>query len=164
MDRSAKGTTLVRRDDQPLVAAVLYQLRALSSAMDDLDQCAARQFGINRTDLRGLDVLGLEGPMSPTALAGALHLTTGGVTTVIDHLEALGYVSRRPDPSDRRRLILETTKRTGELSTQIFGPLIRKSAQGAKTYTAAELEAIGDFLERHRQAITSHVATMEGQS
>lgn len=42
-------------------------------------------------------------------IAGALSLTTGGVSKLIDAIEASGYCERRPNPADRRSSIIELT-------------------------------------------------------
>jgi DNA-binding MarR family transcriptional regulator len=47
---------------------------------------AADRYGLNRTDMRGLDLIGQAGPLAPTELVRLLGFTTGGITTVIDRL------------------------------------------------------------------------------
>jgi MarR family transcriptional regulator, organic hydroperoxide resistance regulator len=42
-------------------------------------------------------------------IAGALSLTTGGVSKIVDAIEAAGYCKRRPNPEDRRSSIIELT-------------------------------------------------------
>jgi MarR family transcriptional regulator, organic hydroperoxide resistance regulator len=42
-------------------------------------------------------------------IAVALSLTTGGVSKIIDSIEASGWVKRRPNPEDRRSSIIELT-------------------------------------------------------
>lgn len=42
-------------------------------------------------------------------IAGALSLTTGGVSKLVDAIEASGYCKRRPNPDDRRSSIIELT-------------------------------------------------------
>ena len=42
-------------------------------------------------------------------IAGALSITTGGVSKLIDSIEASGYCNRRPNPDDRRSSIIELT-------------------------------------------------------
>jgi DNA-binding MarR family transcriptional regulator len=42
-------------------------------------------------------------------IAGALSLTTGGVSKLVDSLEASGYCNRRPNPDDRRSSMIELT-------------------------------------------------------
>jgi len=40
-------------------------------------------------------------------IAEELSLTTGGVSKLVDSIEASGYCTRRPNPSDRRSSIIE---------------------------------------------------------
>jgi MarR family transcriptional regulator, organic hydroperoxide resistance regulator len=42
-------------------------------------------------------------------IAEALSLTTGGVSKLVDSIEASGYCKRRPNPDDRRSSIIELT-------------------------------------------------------
>ncbi len=42
-------------------------------------------------------------------IAAALSLTTGGVSKLVDSIEASGYCMRRPNPTDRRSSIIELT-------------------------------------------------------
>jgi MarR family transcriptional regulator, organic hydroperoxide resistance regulator len=42
-------------------------------------------------------------------IAGALSLTTGGVSKLVDSIEASGHCKRRPNPDDRRSSIIELT-------------------------------------------------------
>jgi DNA-binding MarR family transcriptional regulator len=42
-------------------------------------------------------------------IAGALSLTTGGVSKLVDAIEASGHCRRRPNPQDRRSSIIELT-------------------------------------------------------
>jgi DNA-binding MarR family transcriptional regulator len=42
-------------------------------------------------------------------IAGELSLTTGGVSKIIDAIEAAGHCRRRPNPADRRSSIIELT-------------------------------------------------------
>ncbi|HKA12031.1 MAG TPA: MarR family transcriptional regulator [Candidatus Dormibacteraeota bacterium] len=142
--------------DRPLVEAVLAELRALAAEIDRLDRLAADRYGLNRTDLHSLEIVGSSGGLTPTDLAQALGFTTGGVTTVIDRLERAGYARRRPDPGDRRRVVVEPTELTAERDAEVFGQLILSTQQIAATYTDAELAVIRDFLERNRMAMAAH--------
>ena len=71
-------------------------MRANQAAVDALDDAAAANLGINRTDLRCIDVLLQEpdGSAIPARLAERLGISTGSVTALIDRLERLGYVAR----------------------------------------------------------------------
>jgi len=49
------------------------------------------------------------GRSSPVELCKVLGRTTGGMSLTLDRLAAAGWVDRRPDPRDRRRIIVELT-------------------------------------------------------
>ena len=133
----------------------MAELRALSAAIDRLDQLAADRFGVNRTDLRCLELLSTVGALSPTALATALGMTTGGVTTVIDRLERAGYACRRPAAHDRRGIVVEATALLAAREGEIFGELLRTTKALLASYPDAELAAIRDFLARTRVLIAA---------
>lgn len=141
---------------RPLVRAVQAEFRGLGTEIDRLDALAAEAYGLNRTDMRCLDVLGRTGPQTPTELARALGFTTGGITTVVDRLEEAGYARRRADPADRRRVIIEPTRLVAQRDARIFGRLIQNTEVLLDTYTDAELTTILDFLGRSRATIANH--------
>jgi len=142
--------------ERALPGQVAGGLRALSTEIDRLDQAAADRYGLNRTDMRALDILGRAGPLAPTALARLLGFTTGGVTTVLDRLEKAGYIRRRPDPGDRRRQLVETTEATAARDEEVFGDLIRGTRDLLAGYTDDQLLVIRDFLDRARQLTAAH--------
>jgi DNA-binding MarR family transcriptional regulator len=142
-----------------LAEAVMSELRALSTAQDRLDQYAAHRFGINRTDLRALDLIGQAGITSPTALAAALGMSTGATSTVLDRLEAAGYAHREPDPGHRRRTIVRVSPRTEELGAAIFAPVIRGTIAQAAALPDAALVVVAEFLAAHRALLNDYLDT-----
>jgi DNA-binding MarR family transcriptional regulator len=141
-----------------LAETVMKELRALSTAQDRLDQYAMHRFGINRTDLRALDLIGQAGVISPTELAVALGMSTGATSTVLDRLEAAGYARREPDPGHRRRTLVRQTPRAEELGEAIFAPVIRGTLGQAADYPDAALVSIAEFLAAHRALLTRYLA------
>jgi DNA-binding MarR family transcriptional regulator len=139
------------------VARVIDELRALSNVLDRLDQYAAHRFGLNRTDLRALDLIGHAGAISPTALAAALGMSTGATSAVLDRLEASGYACREQDPQHRRRTIVRVTAATVQLSEEIFGPIIRATAGHAGTLSAKQLRETAGFLSAHRTTLEQYL-------
>src|SRR3954468_205352 len=70
------------------------------------------RFGLNRGEVGALSALRVAGPphrLSPTRLAKGLMLSSAGITSRIDRLERRGFVTRLPDPNDRRGVIIELT-------------------------------------------------------
>lgn len=50
-----------------------------------------------------------DGPVSVGALGGRLHLDSGTLTPLLKRLEQQGLVTRRRDPADERRVLVELT-------------------------------------------------------
>ena len=144
----------------PPAEAVMKELRALSTAQDRLDQYAMHRFGINRTDLRALDLIGQAGVIWPTALAAALGMSTGATSTVLDRLEAAGYALRQADPGHRRRTLVRQTPRAEQLGEKIFGPIISGTLRQAADYPDAILTSITEFLAAHRALLNDYLTAV----
>ncbi len=143
-----------------LTGQVVASLRALSTEIDRLDHVAAGRYGLNRTDMRALDIVGRAGPLAPSDLAQLIGFTTGGVTTVIDRLERAGYARRQPDPADRRRQIVAITEATTSRDQEVFGSLIRQTAELLSAYTDEQLRLIDNFLNRAQQLTASYADSL----
>lgn len=57
-------------------------------------------------------------PLRMSEIASRLVLSPGGATKVIDRLEKMGYVTRSPDPNDRRATVVEITAAGREAMTR----------------------------------------------
>jgi DNA-binding MarR family transcriptional regulator len=150
------STPVAERHTDP-VTQVVAELRALSTIQDRLDHYAAQRFGLNRTDLRALDLIGQAGTTSPTALAFALGMSTGATSAVLDRLEAAGYARREPDPDHRRRTLVQMTAAAEHLSAQVFEPVIRATAAHAAGHTDRQLRDIAAFLATHRHTLEQYL-------
>ncbi len=64
-----------------------------------------------------------EEPLRMSVIAQRLVISRGGTTKVIDRLEAMGYVLRRPDADDRRATVVELT-RAGREALKRARPII----------------------------------------
>ena len=95
-------------EDMPLVG-ILSQVAHLSG-------CYAKH-SFETYDLKPwqagiLIVLSMEGELSQKELAKKLNLTPPSITTSIQKMEKLGYITRTPDPEDQRVLRLRLTEKS----------------------------------------------------
>jgi len=67
---------------------------------------AAEKVGLGPTDLQMIHILHLYGPSTPSQLGERTGLSSGGVTVALDRLEKAGFIRRRPNPKDRRSLLV----------------------------------------------------------
>src|ERR1700754_4761036 len=122
--------------------------RAYQTSNDNFDQAIADHLGMNRTDMRCVDLIDQAGGMTAGELARAAGLTTGAVTAVVDRLEKAGMARRVADPTDRRRVRIETTPTMWELTGPLLGPFIQESQLILDDYSTEELERFAEFLRR----------------
>jgi DNA-binding MarR family transcriptional regulator len=123
-------------------------IRAYQTSNDNFDQAIADHLGMNRTDMRCIDLIDQAGGMTAGELARAAGLTTGAVTAVIDRLERAGMARRVADPADRRRVRIEVTPRLWELTGPLMAPFLAESSTILDDYTTEELERFAEFLRR----------------
>ncbi len=63
--------------------------------------------GLNDSDLAVLDIVARDGTQSPTALARRTGIHPATMTGVLSRLEKAGWITRRPDAGDGRRVEIE---------------------------------------------------------
>jgi DNA-binding MarR family transcriptional regulator len=134
-----------REKKQILVAELIRLARAHEAANDAFDEVAREKLGINRTDLRCLNIIENEGPLTAGRLAELSGLTTAAVTSVLDRLERVGYARRVRDQPDRRQVLVEVTPLLAERATPIWGPLGEEARSTLGRMSADELQALIDF-------------------
>ncbi len=100
---------LMGHHDEPLWRRAATSTLHISLILKaDLEERLQKQTGLLLADNEALINLELE-PMRMSEIAEKLVLSRGGTTKVIDRLEELGHVTRRPDPDDRRATLVEIT-------------------------------------------------------
>ena len=138
--------------------------------MDDLAQ-AAQRFLRLATRLRraGAYPTGHEMPVSPSQVAlmeviasspgcsvqevaATLQLTPPTVSIAVRQLERLGWVERRPHPTDRRALQIFLTEEGEEVYRRAMAFQRRKFENLLRGLTPSERETLLDLLERAVQA------------
>ncbi|MGH8733245.1 MAG: MarR family transcriptional regulator [Burkholderiales bacterium] len=122
-------------------------IRTYHVAFEAVDDAACEYMGINRTDLRCLDILGRAGPMTAGRLAEESKLTNAAVTVVLDRMEQAGYMRRTRDTVDRRRVMVEATPRAHKRAWALYGKIAEELGQQLERYSDGELELLRDFLQ-----------------
>ncbi|MEM1050918.1 MAG: MarR family transcriptional regulator [Pseudomonadota bacterium] len=143
-------------DDFGLVAAC----RRLHAAIDKLDETAARAIDISRNDLRCINLLEA-GPRAPSDLAQALGLTRGSVTTLLDRLEAKGFVERIAHPTDRRALLVKLQPKVSKNMAGIYRPfgvsLVELANDYGEDVATILAQQLTDIADRCEQAATTTI-------
>lgn len=106
----------------------------------------ARQ-GLSATEGKALDLLARHGSLTAGQLAEHTHLAPASVTELVDRLEEKGFVRRRRDDRDRRRVVVEfTPEKRAELAA-VFDRFGRSVDALWSEFTVEELGVVRRFLE-----------------
>jgi DNA-binding MarR family transcriptional regulator len=112
VDRIIQQWRRERPDLDPSAKAVTGRIVRLNGILQRrMDQAFARHgvtggaYGI----LVALRRSGAPFELTPSELTRHLMVTTGGMTSMIDRLERQGLVTRRPNPADRRGVLVRLT-------------------------------------------------------
>ena len=144
-----------------LIGEVRGSMRRLTTEIDGLDQRAAEHFGISRTDLRVIDNLRSSGPMTPSQLARAVGLTSGGLSIALERLERIGYIRRSRHPEDRRSVVVDATDAVVPFETAVFAALGRSMNRLLARYSDEQLQTIKHYLE-HAASLTATSGPAKG--
>lgn len=144
-----------------LVVRLTTEVRRQQVAYDRFHDAVAAHLGVNRTDLRCLDMLDLHQPLSAGDLAAQTGLTTGAVTAMLDRLEKIGYVRRVRDPADRRRVLVETGDKARDRIAEIYRPFAEATVPMLDAFTDDQLTLLTDFLRRGSDFYGQQTALVE---
>ena len=104
--REKRDLDLLHVPNETTEDRILLEMRKFIAASIFFNSQAAEKVGLSLTDSQMIHTLQLYGPSTPTRLAAATGLSSGGVTVALDRLEKGGYIRREPNPDDRRSLII----------------------------------------------------------
>ena len=139
-----------------LVQSVISGLRGLDTELDLMNQAIADFSGMNRTDAQCMDIISATGSITPGALAHRIGLTPGAVTTILDRLEAGGWIVRRHDTADRRRVLVEPSPSKLAQRKTLFKGLQRATRNLAQRYSDEQLEFVVEFLQGTAGIVAEH--------
>lgn len=110
----------------------------------------ARRLNLNVTDLTCFAYVLEAGEELLTAgdLAERAHVTTGAVTGILNRLERAGYITRRPDPNDRRRVRVAAEPSAVARAHALYGPYYARLAALIADYSPEEVAVLSDWFTR----------------
>ena len=134
--------------------------REMSTAAIMFHEAIAAHLGMSAAEWKCLGLLDQHGPSTAGRLAEWSGFTTGAITGIVDRLERAGHVRRERHATDRRSIIVHPLA-LGELKERVapvFASLRRAMKSVTSRYTAAEMAAIEDYLERVTQVLRDETA------
>ncbi len=110
---------------------------AVSRRLRQHTRTALEPWDLSPSLARALNVLAHEGDLRPGALAEHLRIAPRTATEVVDDLQRRGLAERRPDPNDRRAVLVALTGAGVHTSTAIRAA---RQAEGERFFAALNAE------------------------
>ncbi|MGW0828097.1 MarR family winged helix-turn-helix transcriptional regulator [Streptomyces sp. NPDC002845] len=142
------------------------------SAMDSLiaahllgQQEMAQRLGLNVTDLLCFACVLKAGDNLLTAgdLAEHAHVTTGAMTGILNRLERGGFITRRPDPTDRRRVRVAAVPSAVTRVETLYGPYYARLNELFADYSPDEIAVLTDWFTRTTGLAQAYIDELRDQ-
>lgn len=127
---------------------ILRALRRIIQAVDIHSSKLASRHQITTPQLVTLLCVVEEGPLTPSDIAGSVHLSNSTVVGILDRLEAKDLVRRARSETDRRQVLVSATDKGRALAESAPSPLQDVFATALHALPELERTAIALSLER----------------
>ena len=145
-------TTQYSREEQKRREAMIAEFQRLSQVSSletaQFHQTAAAHYGLAISDMKALQFLLVDGPMTAGQIASRLGLTTGAVTSLVDRLERRGFARRVDDSSDRRKVVVQVNKEKLRPADSVYYSIGERFAGLLRTYPTDDIELILNYTRR----------------
>ena len=91
----------------------------------------------------------------PAAMAAANHFSRQTVTFLLDALEKEGLASRKPHPKDRRRKLVQLTRKGKQLAETMFQDVVSFESAALRTIEDVDMDRLRNFLTRYADALAA---------
>lgn len=139
----------------PDVLAFMQVLWAVAHRLDATSKRMRRSVGVTGPQRLALRVIGLFPRVSPGDLAGILHVHPSTLTGVLQRLTDRGLVLRTADPHDRRRAVLDLTRKGARANAASAGTVeaaVARTLASAEGRDVAATARVLELLARHLDA------------
>jgi DNA-binding MarR family transcriptional regulator len=144
--------------------AVAGRLVRLGMLFVDAIERVASSFDLSANEYVILCVLRAGGPpyaLPPKAITPLMALSSGGMTNILHGLAARGLIERRPDPSDRRGVLIHMTPDAIKLINQAIAAHAAEEHRMLASFTPGERAALRKLLQKlllHIDPVPAHMA------
>jgi DNA-binding MarR family transcriptional regulator len=121
-------------------------VRTLVLAADRYRGVASQAMGVHTVELTALGHIWHAGQLTPRDLGARLRITRPAITALLDRLEQRDLVRRRPNPADRRSLLITLTPAAVAAYNGAIAGLRDATNTGLQGLTEAEVNTVRHFL------------------
>lgn len=148
----------VRPDLDPspleLVGRVIVLAQHLERSVEEA--LARHQLTLGQFDiLATLRRHGQKGGLTPTQLLRSVVLSSGGMTSRLDRLEAAGLIERTPDPNDRRGVVVWLTAKGKKVIDTATATRFREAEGSQPKLPPGDRQALANMLRTWLHELTA---------
>lgn len=161
VDRILEQWASERPDLDASPMAVLGRVMRLARELDEPLQRVFRSSGLGPGEFDLLASLRRAGDpfrLTPGALVEAMMVTSGAVTKRVDRLERPGLVTREPDPSDRRGVLVGLTAEGRRLVDHVVEEHVANEERLLAGLSPREREQLAGLLRKLGDSVRSAAA------
>jgi MarR family 2-MHQ and catechol resistance regulon transcriptional repressor len=136
-------------DDQPYVDAARALVKAGFLFVNHLERpCQSYDLTLAQMDVLGALAQAEGGSLTCSEIADGTLITKGGITGILDRLEARGLVKRIPSPDDRRSVRVRLSAKGVELFRKLHPQKVGcNRSLFEKTFTPEQVKELNGLLE-----------------
>ena len=123
--------------------------RTGTALLQELERCVQAWYDIPQPAATVLAVVeGAESPLTPTQIIERVLAPAASMTATLDLLERRGWIERRPNPQDRRSLLIAITPAGQDVADRLLPAIRELERETMATLTAKERDQLMRMLER----------------
>lgn len=142
----------------PAVLPLIGAIRRFSERAVELGDHMRDASEVNATDFRALTHVQAQPGLTAGQLGELLGRSPAAVSTILDRLEDVGHMERRPDPDDRRRVTLWVTERPQRVAAAALSPLVRRLDEEFDADDPADLAELAAGIDRVADVLADFMA------
>lgn len=132
---------------KPAVEEVRELIREMLSAQIATLRNTQKALDIDAPGLAIMMHLASKGESNPSELAKNLGTSTAATSLIIQRLEEMGHVIRKPDPSDGRKVLVAPNKASLQAAYKSGDSVVKGTVDVLESLSAADLKVVKKFLE-----------------
>ncbi len=157
IDEMLRAWRTARPELDPSPLAVVGRVIVLAK---HLERSVDAALAVHKLSLGQFDILAtlrrIGNGMTPTQLLQNVMLTSGGMTSRLDRLTALGFISRKADPDDRRGVVVELTAKGRRVIDAATATRFDEALTSMPELTTSEQKILVGLLRRWLNQVTAN--------
>lgn len=149
-------------DREKLIQTLNEQVRDNGNINVLLVHAIAQHVQLSASEFECASLIRDHGPFTAGELAKRCHISTGGMTGMIDRLERAKLVKRVSDPNDRRRVVVSgiENKQLEQRITELYRPMQQAFDAILDSRSDEEILFLVQFMEEVNQMFHNAIATL----